>query len=179
MGHDDSKLFKKIIKGDLKAFESLFRKYYSYLCSVADRYCRDRDTAEEIVQDLFYRLWEKKQEISIDRSVKSYLIKAVYFNTINRMKQQRRDVELSNLHTEAMTGSSAEELVEMTDISELVEHTLNRLPARGQQIFRLSRLEGLTYREIAGKLGISVKTVEAYMGQALRLFRDSMKEYIR
>ena len=179
MGQDDTRLFKKIRKGDLKAFETLFRKYYSYLCSLANRYCRDRDTAEEVVQDLFYRLWEKKQEISIETSVKSYLIKAIYFNTLNRMKQQKRDVELSNLQQETVTGSSAEELVELTEISELVEHTLNRLPSRGQQIFRLSRLEGLTYREIALQLDISVKTVEAYMGQALRLFRESMKEYIR
>ena len=177
MEHEDSRLFENIRKGDLNAFENLFRKYYRHLCTTANRFCRDRDTAEEIVQDLFCKLWEKKQEILISTSVKSYLLKAVYFNTINRVKQQKKDIELDAVHGMEAEGYRAEEIVELTEVSELVASALSRLPARGQIIFRLSRFEGLTYREIAARLDISVKTVEAYMGQALRLFRESMKDY--
>jgi len=177
MVQEDSRLFENTRKGDLKAFETLFRKYYRYLCTVADRFCHDRDTAEEIVQDLFCKIWEKKQEILIRTSVKSYLIKAVYFNTINRVKQQRKDIELDAIYFREAEGYRAEEIVELTEVSELVAAALSRLPAKGQLIFRLSRFEGLTYKEIAARLDISVKTVEAYMGQALRLFRESMKDY--
>jgi len=177
MEHEDSRLFEKIRKGDLKAFEHLFRKYYRRLCAIANQYCHDRDTAEEVVQDLFCKVWEKKDEILITTSVRSYLFKAVYFNTINRVKQQKKDVELDVIKAEASENYRAEEIVELSEISELVASALDRLPARGQVIFRMNRFEGLTYREIATRLDISVKTVEAYMGQALRLFRESMKGY--
>ena len=176
---EDIGLFNRMKEGDLQSFEILFRKYYSFLCSLAHTYVHDHDSAEEVVQDLFYRIWEKRGRINISSGVKPYLVRAVYFNSVNFRSNRRRDVVLDDRSLDTgPEGSDAEDAVKLEELNHLIETSLEELPEKGRQIFSLSRFEGLKYREIAERLSVSVKTVEAYMGQALKIFRKNMEEYM-
>jgi RNA polymerase sigma-70 factor (ECF subfamily) len=165
---------------DLQSFEVLFRQYYSMLCSYAFRFVNDADTAEEIVQDLFYKLWEKREEIQINTSVKSYLFSAVHNRCLKYIEHRNVETRYKNYYL--LNGSEVDnEPQNASDLYELqgiIDHTLDSLPDRCSRIFRLNRFEGLKYHEIAQKLAISVKTVEANMGKALKLLRKNLKNYV-
>jgi RNA polymerase sigma-70 factor (ECF subfamily) len=139
----------------------------------------DHDSAEEVVQDLFYRIWEKREELSITSAVRPYLVKAVYYNSINLKTNRQKSISLDERYFESDEGSSnAEDLIKLEELQQVVESCLDELPDKGRKIFTMSRFEGLKYREIAEQLSVSVKTVEAYMGQALKIFRKNMGEYM-
>ncbi len=164
----------------MAAFELLFRKYYSDLSRWAYHYLRDSDSAEEVVQDLFYRFWRDREQLNITTSVKSYLYQAVSNNCKMMLAKQRRrsaiESELAREKQDEQTRPS--EILEASEIREVVSKTLDQLPERSAAIFRMSRYEGLKYREIAEILSISIKTVEANMGRALEMFRKNLQEYI-
>lgn len=178
--NQEDKIFQSAAKGDLKAFEVLFRTFYSELCNYAYQYFRDKDTAEEIVQDLFYKLWEKKKTISIRSSIKSYLYRSVYNNAMMIIREKNTRKTTNNLpeNTEMFPGHEPDEQMETSELNSVVESTLSSMPDRVRKIFEMSRFEGLKYKEIAEKLLISIKTVEANMGKALKLFKENLKEYI-
>lgn len=113
-------------------------------------------------------------------SVKSYLYKAVSNNCkmIIRKKSRRSDIEADLAERNPDTVTEPLALLEVKEIREVVNKTLEELPDKPAQIFRMSRYEGLKYREIAEKLSISIKTVEANMGKALQIFRKNLQEYI-
>lgn len=179
METDDNKLFDRIRTDDLPAFETLFRKYYTLLCSTAFRYMHDHDSSEEIVQELFYKLWLNRKEISISTSVRSYLLKAVYFNSVNQIRGRMKEMPVDEygLRQEPAPGDAGAEL-QMKELNAVIEASLEELPEKGRLIFTMSRFEGLRYREIAERLSLSVKTVEAYMGRALKIFRKNIGEYM-
>lgn len=165
---------------DLQSFEVLFRQYYQMLCSYAIRFVDDGDTAEEIVQDLFYRLWEKRAELQINTSVKSYLFSAVHNRCLKFIEHRNVELKYRNyyLKHESEIDSEPHDAHSVHELQGIIDNTLNSLPERCGRIFRLNRFEGLKYHEIAQKLSISVKTVEANMGKALKLLRKNLKNYV-
>jgi len=177
---NDKLAIRKIQQGDIHAFEMLFRRYYEDLCRWAFHYLHDIDSSEEVVQDLFYHLWRDHTAISIHTSVKSYLYRSVSNNCKMLLKKQvRRSAIETELSREEMNKQEQpSEVLEANEIREVVIKTLAELPERPATIFRMSRYEGMKYREIAEKLSISVKTVEANMGKALEMFRKNLQEYI-
>ena len=176
----EKQVIRRIRNGDEQAFEWLFRKYYEKLCQWAYHYLRDHDSSEEIVQDLYYNLWRNRSSLEFHVSVKSYLYKAVSNNCkmLIRNKGRRSSIEADLAAQNKGSVAEPEELMEVKEIREVVNRTLNELPDKPAQIFRMSRYEGLKYREIAEKLSISIKTVEANMGKALKIFRKNLQEYI-
>jgi RNA polymerase sigma-70 factor (ECF subfamily) len=170
---------KKIQKGDIKEFESQFKKLYSPLCHFAFRYLKDMDSAEEIVQDLFYTYWKNKEKIEIRTSLKSYLYQA----TKNKcLKLIEHNVVKERYASEMMTVSnnttdSQSNSLETEELNSIIDRTLNELPEKCRKIFEMSRFEGMKYNEIAKALSVSIKTVEANMGKALKLFRTNLKQY--
>ncbi|MCK4663154.1 MAG: RNA polymerase sigma-70 factor [Bacteroidales bacterium] len=177
MKNNNTEILKKIRFDDIKEFESLFRKYYSVLCFFAKRYVTDADIAEEIVQDMFYKLWEKRNKLKIKTSIKSYLFRAIYNNCLQYIRHKKiEDNYRKNININENINNPSEEL-KMKELYEIINKTLSALPERCSQIFKLSRFEGLKYHEIAQRLSISVKTVEANMGKALKQFRHSLKDY--
>lgn len=165
---------------DLRSFESIFRQYYQMLCSYAYRFVNDTDMAEEIVQELFYKLWEKRSEIQVTSSLKSYLFSAVHNRCLKFI--EHRNVEAKYRNYYLLHGSEIDyhqqENSNAKELQGIIERTLDSLPDRCSRIFRLNRFEGLKYNEIAVKLSISVKTVEANMGKALKLLRRNLKNYV-
>ena len=169
----------QIRRGELNAFEKLFHRFHPGLCGYAESLVSKREIAEEVVQDVFYNIWKNRESLSINKSWRSYLYRAVYNNSMMFLRKMRRERSLdegTSLIHEVDTFDPSQ-LLQLNEVSELVSKTLEGLPERTREIFRLNRQEGLKYREIADKLSISVKTVEANMGKALKSLRNSLKLY--
>lgn len=172
-------LFEKIKTGDEKAFEALFRHYYPHLCLYATRVLKNATAAEEIVQELFVRLWEKRRETEIETSVSNYLLRAVKNHCLNYLKhnQIKRDYSQKIL-AETETIPPDDDFETQTGLFQKIEESIAELPEKRQEIFRLSRQEGLKYREIADKLNISIKTVETQMGLAMKTLREKLRDFL-
>ncbi|MFO8021184.1 MAG: RNA polymerase sigma-70 factor [Perlabentimonas sp.] len=170
---------KKIQKDNVEEFEKVFRKLYKPLCQYAYRFLLDMDSAEEIVQDLFYNYWKKRKTIAIETSLKSYLYQAVKHKCYKAINHEavKEKYTFETKHSAESSNNATTNTVEAAELAQIIDDTLNQLPDRCRQVFELSRYEGLKYHEIAKKLSISIKTVEANMGKALRLFRINLKEY--
>lgn len=168
----------RIRRGEIKAFESLFRSSYSSLVRYSVSIVKDHDTAEEIVQDLFCRLWKDKEKLSIRSSLNGYLFRSTYNRSlkwIEHMKVVKKYESDSSLSDQESPSTPLQQL-QFGELQEVIARTMEGLPERCGEIFYLNRFEGLKYREIAEKLSISVKTVEANMGKALKEFRKTVGE---
>jgi RNA polymerase sigma-70 factor (ECF subfamily) len=172
-------VIRRVKEGDIRAFEQLFREYYEQLCQWAYQYLHDRDSSEEVVQDLFYHIWLNRKSLQFRISFKSYMYKSVSNNCKMQLRQKKRRSEIEKmLADENLLIEDPEYTLETEELSEIVNRTLDNLPARSAEVFRMSRYEGMKYSEIADVLNISVKTVEANMSKALALFRKNLKKYI-
>ena len=171
-------LFEELKKGSKVAFSQLFHRYYSYLCNYATVILKDDDSAEDIVQGFFVILWEKRDTITIDTSVKSYLFRSVKNRCINQLQHLSLKAGFVNKSiTLAETGEYDFDNFPDPELADLIEKSIGSLPEKRREIFRLSREDGLKYKEIAEKLNISIKTVEAQMGLAFKSLREMLKDF--
>jgi RNA polymerase sigma-70 factor, ECF subfamily len=174
----DNEIIGRIRQGDIKQFESLFRSSYASLVKYAMTLIKDHDTAEEIVQDLFFRLWQNKEKTQIESSLNGYLFRSVHNRCLHYIEHQkvveRHEKEMS---FKQVTGEeSPADILLYKELQAKIARTIEKLPERCGQIFCMNRFEGLKYSEIAEKLSVSVKTVEANMGKALKEFRKALAE---
>lgn len=148
------------------------------LVSYAFRFTETLEDAEEVVQEVFVKFWDKCHSLSEDSSIKNYLYRSVHNTCLNQIKHQKvkdhyREYVLNYLeHTEPEISLEDNDTDRMTRIMQAVD----QLPPRCSEIFKLSRFEGLKYQEIADHLDLSVKTVEVQMGKALRVLRENLKD---
>jgi RNA polymerase sigma-70 factor (ECF subfamily) len=174
----DQNIFEAIRLDDRQAFERLFREYYRPLTAYAFRFVRELPTAENIVQDVFLRLWQNRREIVITTSLEHYLFRSVRNHSLNQLDKAR--VRSGFLKMQMETESAHEDYAPFfpePGLLDKIEAAISALPEKRQEIFRMAREEGLKYREIADKLNLSVKTVEAQMTLALKQLRESLKEF--
>ena len=171
----------KIREGDIKAFEDVFRRYYSPLCWYAMSITGSMEAAEEIVEELFYGFWRDRERLPLFRSMKSYL----YIAVRNQSFQYCEHLEVRNKYREFVLSrkgrtqdSSPQEEIEYQELRHLIDATLARMPERRLRIFRMHRFEGKKYTEIAEEQQISVKTVEAHISKALKILRVELKDYL-
>jgi RNA polymerase sigma-70 factor (ECF subfamily) len=164
---------KRIKQGDMEAYEALFRSLYPNLCRYAQSLLHDKDQAEEVVQEMFYRLWRDRSKINIKSSLKSYLYRSVYNNSLQmlRHEQVKEKYHQSMKEQEAVYAPDPMDEYRYKQMERQIAKTMESLPVRCREIFYMNRFEGQKYKEIAEKLSISVKTVEANMSKALREFR--------
>jgi len=179
MLEDTQNITKQIREGNLKEFERIFKEFYPQLCLYALRFVKTKDLSEEIVQNLFCHIWENRKELNIHTSIKAYLYRSTYHNAL----QVLRKIGSHNKYKEYVKhhfteNDSSINKLEEKEINRIVQQTLSSLPQRCGTIFKMSRFEGLKYQEIAQKLSISIKTVEANMGKALKAFRHNLKDYM-
>ena len=162
---------------DRDAFERYFRTHFEALVNFALGYLNDRDTAVDVVQEVFINFWNKRESISEDQNVKSYLFTSVKHRCLNYIRDHKKfrsrflDVEL-----ELEVPVDAPDKLEQDEVAGKIEEALNKLPEKCRQVFELSRFEELKYREIAERMNISVKTVEAQMSKALRILSKELKD---
>ena len=175
---EDKELYLKLKGGDEEAFQTLFLKYYSAMCRFANQLLNDRELAEEIAQDMFVKIWEKRAFLNIETSVKHYFFRSVRNHCLNHIQHEKIKKQYANKIMEAAHQEiNTEQYYLEIDLVKRIEKSIASLTPKRMEIFRLSREQGLKYKEIADKLGISVKTVEAQMGLALKYLREDLKDF--
>ena len=184
MEYTHQQLINGIKQGDVPAFEELYRQYYVFLCLIARHIVRNPSDAEEIVSDVFVKLWNIREKIEITTSIKAYLVKAVHNTSINFLDQSK----ISNKLTDSLNNSDYKLLAWDSDyplgqlyekeIMNILDHGINTLPDACRQIFILSRNENMKYSDIATKLGISINTVKTQMKIAFSRLRETLKDYL-
>jgi RNA polymerase sigma-70 factor (family 1) len=154
-------------------FETLFREHYQGLAGYAFSITRNKDDAEDVVQNVFIKIWQNKPEIVAADGAKFYLYTATKNACISLLRKQAAVLPLDDQLTDrGEMQMPGEQPVTSVDYNALVKEAFSRLPPQCLAIFKLSRLANLTYGQIANELGLSVKTVENQMGKALRLMRE-------
>lgn len=167
-----------IAEGDEMAFESLFKSFFAELSVYATRFVEDMENAEEIVQDIFFNLWNNRAKLNINTSIKAYLYTTVRNTCLNLIKHKKveskyREYFSRQLHEDELRP---EDWMEGNELQEKINSALEQLPPERKKVFMMSRFENLKYKEIAEKLNISIKTVENQMGKALKFLREELKD---
>jgi RNA polymerase sigma-70 factor (ECF subfamily) len=158
-------------------FEALFKAHYAELCAYALRFVHDASQAEEIVQAVFVKFWEKREQIEIKTSAQPYLFRAVRNAALNAKRDAPDLASEESLAT--MAGSQGtENQLDENELSVQIAEAIQAMPPVRRQVFLLSREEGKKYREIAEELEVSIKTVENHMGKALSFMREKLKEFL-
>lgn len=171
--------WKKILSDDVEAFQTLFNALYKDLVSYSHRFTQQQIISEEIVQEIFISLWERRRKIEIKSSLKSYLYRAVKNRTINYIKNQLpKDQVTSDINDDVVLFEQPEEATEQIELSTAINHAISQLPEKCRIIFLLSRSNGLSHKEIAEELDLSTKTVENQIGIALKKLKISLKPYL-
>jgi RNA polymerase sigma-70 factor (family 1) len=171
--YSDQELVHLVAGGDQHAFEQLYERHWFEMYQCGFAILHDKDAVKDIVQDVFIWVWENRSALNVTY-VKAYLKAAVRFKVANYIRNgnihEHIIDELTKIpvHTLAVTS---EELIELKELQQVIHETILQLPDKCREVYRLSREEGLTNREIAERLGISVKTVEAQMTIALKRIR--------
>jgi RNA polymerase sigma-70 factor (ECF subfamily) len=177
---------EQVRTGDAKAFEELFRAYAEALCAYVFTYVDSRETAQELVQDLFTRVWQSRHTLDMPRSVRAYLYTAARNRAINYLRDRRverafmeraRRDELP--HGYSPSSSEIEEGIDAATLSEALSAAVRELPLRCREVFTLTREQHLSYAEVAEVLGITRKTVEIHMGRALAILREKLRPWVR
>ncbi len=171
-------IFKKIKEGNIRAFETLFRTYYEPLCRHANLFVEDLETAEEIVQELFYVIWKERESLEIFTSVSGYLYRSVKNKSLQHLEHEKVRDNYRKMYVEENTDTGTStplEELEYKELEQQIQETLYGLPERRQKIFRMNRMEGKKYNEIAQELQISVKTVEAEISKVLWELRSKIQ----
>lgn len=159
-------------------FEQLFHRYYEPLCRFALSMVDSVEMAEEIVSDVFVKIWKNQDNLTIRTSLHSYLFTSVRNQSIDYLrKAMRQRTQSDEICAEfASDYDSPEERAISEELEVAIESAIEMLPPQGKKIFRLSRDQGMKYHEIAAHLNLSIKTVETHMGRSLKYLRETLLE---
>ncbi len=173
------KLIKLLKKGEARAYSYMVDLYYKKLCDYASNLARDNFKSEDIVQNVFIRMWQQREKLNANVSIKNYLYKSVYNEFID---QYRKEIAVTKLEKKYIEGLDM--IIEIKDTPEtnrlmiLVQNEIEQLPPKCKETFLLSKQDGLTYVEIAEYQNVSVNTVEKQMVKAFSILRKKMKEKV-
>jgi len=160
-------------------FEIVFKKHFKNLHAYACTIVRDEVMAEEMVQNVFCRLWEKSEQIEIRESVSGYLYRSVYHESLNYLKHLKvREAYQTYAVNQMENTNNTSYNLELKELEDRLEVALKELPEKCRTIFQMSRFEELKYQEIADRLELPLKTVENQMGKALRLLRVKLVDFL-
>ncbi|QEC76260.1 RNA polymerase sigma factor [Mucilaginibacter ginsenosidivorax] len=174
--YTDQQLLDLIRKDDRGAFTELYNRYWDKTYTVALHRLDDEHEAEEVVQEVFLSIWQRRATLQLTHTVATYLAVAVKYKVINHLaKQYRRQLQHDELIiTSPVVADSTADWLHEKELRQLLEKTISQLPEKCRIVFLLSRDENKTYAEIAAELNISQKTVEAHMSKALRELRETL-----
>lgn len=179
-----SDVMGRVKQGDVKAFEEIYRRYYSSLCSFSYAIIHDHDLVEEVVDDVFFYLWDHRAEIEVT-SLENYLLRSVHNRSVNavnakssRVKKRAVPVEEVAQYVNSLFDDSHPlQLLLHEEMDRVVQEAVSSLPVQCRHAFELSRYEHKTYAEIAKDMNVSVNTVKYHIKHALRVLSDSLKDY--
>ena len=161
---------------NLHTFEKLFKELFKPLCAFSIKYVGDLDEAKGLVHEVFVSLWEKIGRLPDDANYKSYLYTAVRNRSLNVIRDKKKNVTLEHVAEHELAESN--DALVAKELEAEIEIAIQSLPEKCREVFELSRVEGLKYTQIAEKMGISIKTVEAQMSKALNVLREHLKEFL-
>lgn len=175
---DNDFLLSAVQRGDQKAFDTLFRRYYPMLCAYGHRFVELED-AEEIVEDSLLWIWENRETLVIESSLNSYLFKMVYRRALNKLAHidatQRADTRFYEEMQEMLQDTDYYQVEELT---RRIEEAVAALPESYREAFVMHRFRDMSYKEIAETLGVSPKTIDYRIQQALKQLRVDLKDYL-
>lgn len=171
-----SDLVKSIREGDKNAFEILFHKYYARLCVFSNSYVKSIDTSRDVVQDVYIKIWDNRENFVITQSLKAYLYQAVRNQSLNYLDKNSQKIRIEENLTRQREIDSEEHELELNteELTEKIWKHVEHLPERRRTIFILYRKHGLSYKEIGEVMGITRKTVENQMGRSLQFIREQL-----
>ena len=175
----ESEWVKNIRRGDSDSFESLFNFYCQKLINFSRRYVWDKQSAENIVQDIFLKIWQNRNVLDPSKSIKTYLFAAVKNESLKHLRHadvHKRWAEFISLSQDR--AIDPEKTLSENETKKEIENAISSLPEKCREIFTMSKFDKLKYSEIAGILNISIKTVETQMGRALKKLRERLKTII-
>lgn len=177
-------LVESIQKGDYQAFEILFKTYYSGLCALARSMVHSKETAEDLVSDIFVKIWENPENLNVSQSLKGYLVRSVKNTCLNYLtrsyqKFKHLDNETSEKLLNLLPHNSPDPSGEIltTELEGKINEAIATLPPECGKIFLLSRKEELTNREIADQLNLSENTVKVQIYRGLSKIREALEDY--
>ena len=172
---NEKEIVRNIRNGDPYAFRTLFKRYYKSLVKYAFRFTQDVQTAEDIVSDVYLKIWEKRSELNIRGSIKAYMYKMTHNYSINYLKKNKREATESwQLHLATEQVTFADEHLQLDELKKHIEKAINELPERTREVFTMHRYDNLKYSEIAEVLNIKEGTVETHMVRALKFLRKRL-----
>lgn len=175
---EDSFLLSAMQSGDRKAFDMLFRKYYIPLCTYSQHFIGMED-AKEVVQDIMLWIWENRETQHIDYSFSQYIFKAVYHRSINIIVQNEVKLRAHAIYSERIQSMLQEtDVCQLNELSKRLKEALDELPDTYREAFIMSRYKNMSYKEIAHLLGVSPKTIDYRIQQALKTLRVKLKDYL-
>ena len=174
---EEKELIIRLIEGDAKAFERIYYKYVERVYYFAIRYLKDESETEEIVQEVFTKIWESRLNIDPDMSFSGYLLTTTKNTIFNENRKKINHQAYCNYIISYLQKNmqNVEDEIIYKDLMDLLNKTIAELPPKRQEIFKLSRMQGLPYKEISRLLSISEKTIETHMRLALRDIKSAMK----
>ncbi len=180
----DSKTILTDELNDINDFEQLFKLHYEPMCKTVFRMVKDETIAEDIVQDVFFNFWKKKDNLIITTSITAYLKRSATNAGIDYLRKKRPnstnslDIDDPIYQHLAIDSNESDSIIRSEELSNHIEAALELLPPRCKEVFILNRFEEMSYKEVAKTLGISVKTVENQIGKALKIMRIALKDYL-
>ena len=162
---------------DEVAFRYLFEHYYPSLCLFAKRFIDDRETREDIVQEVFFRLWDKRKQITVTSSAQNYLLTSVRNLCLNYLRRQETQQPFEESLFDQPDDEEGDRLIQLRELEEQLAQALAQLPPEYRLAFELNRMEGKSLEE-AQRMGVSTRTVERYRDKAIALLQTELKEYL-
>lgn len=178
MNLTEETIWRSIKQKDVKAFEGYYKVHYKSFFLMACKYLKDSAQAEEIVNDVFMKIWQDGDKIIIETSLKAYIYKAVINKSLNALQKNKRE---SLYHTDlSLIPDESYELRQMeeNELKIKLYTAIEQLPVHCKKVFEMSRFEELKQQEIADKLGISIKTVKNHITLALKHISKSVENYL-
>ena len=174
----DFMLRRITLHDDGVAFRYLFEHYYPSLCLFAKRFIDDRETREDIVQEVFFRLWDKRKQITVTSSAQNYLLTSVRNLCLNYLRRQEVQQPFEESLFDQPDDEEGDRLIQLRELEEQLAQALAQLPPEYRLAFELNRMEGKSLEEVAQRMGVSTRTVERYRDKAIALLQTELKEYL-
>ena len=173
----DAKLLEQIAAGDNRAFTTLYRRYWEGLFVTAAKALRSKEEAADVVQDVFLSLWNRRKGINVQGSLAAYLHTSVRYKCIHYIEKNINRRDYLELLTEVAVNTSPldpEVSLQVKELQEAIDKTISKMPTKMQEVYKLSRQQHLSHKEIADSMSISVETVKKHIQHALSLIRTDL-----
>ena len=175
----DNVLFEKIAQSNVLAFDTLFVRYYTKLCYYSNKITRKNEISEEVVQNVFIKVWENREFFHIEKSIKSYLYRSVYNLSLNAIRNNIRvnnSVEIDSNCMDFKSYDNADNDILLNELEFRLFETINSFPEKQKNVFILRCIDGLSYKQISAELNMSERMVEKYVSKSLVDLRKELIE---